>query len=503
MRILHTGDVVRLRADSLVEMLGRKDRQVKLRGYRVNLDEVEAVLRELPKIADAAVIARRAREEVSALVAFVVPSASALGEVVRDLKNEIDTHLPSYMQPVHIRVLQEISKLSGFKPDFQKLSAIDAQKLAEESDRQSVIANRCGAIDPRSIRHVVESAWTTVLNRRSFESDTPWDEAGGDSLATLSLWLVVEQALGHVPLDIFRQQLKPSEFVQALARHLQHGATGPEARSQAATPTVFFMPPYEGDISLLVRFRAALGDRLLFSAVHYPGWKDALNSSGRFEAIVDAAVSQIVPRINNNRCALAGYSFGGIVAWETARRLQEHGYDVAFLGLIDTALDGLPHQQMGMSGMATRLLKRMRSTPNVEALTDSILKNLLRRSSVPTLKIMNRTIELTSPRLALSFQRHLTGQLRLLALDQWTVAPVDVSATLFRSDDGWEDAPDFGWRRICDDLTIVRIGGSHESILRPPYLQVLCDRFVESVRSALSPDSAAMARDGAVAPLNI
>ncbi len=500
MRILHTGDVVRVRSDSLVEMLGRKDRQVKLRGYRVNLDEVESVLCGLSKIAEVAVIARRPREEVSALVAFVVPSASGSGPIVRDLKKEIDAHLPSYMQPVHIRMLQEIPKLSGFKPDFQKLAGIDRQKLDEESDRQSEMAARTEAVDARSVRRIVESAWTTVLNRRSFDADTPWDEAGGDSLVTLSLWFVVEQALGPVPLDIFRQQMKPSELMQALVLHLQRGADAPEAASQAAAPLVFFMPPYEGDIPLLVRFRAALGDRVRFSAIHYPGWKEAMKSNARFDGIIEAALGQILARIDGRRCALVGYSFGGIVAWETARRLKERGYEVAFLGLIDTALDGLP--QPGMGGRAGRFFQRMRSAPRIE-FTDSVVKNLLRRSNVATLKVMSRAIELIAPSLSLGFQRHMTGQLRLRALDQWTVAPLDISATLFRSDDGWKHAPDFGWRRVCGDLTIVPIGGSHESILQPPYLQFLCDRFAESVRCALAPNSTGVDRDGAVTPVNV
>jgi thioesterase domain-containing protein len=182
--------------------------------------------------------------------------------------------------------------------------------------------------------------------------------------------------------------------------------------------------------------------------------------------------------------------------------LKERGYDVAFLGLIDTALDGLLHPQTGMSDKASRLLKQMRSAPGVEALADSVVKNLLRRAKLPILKIMNRSIELTSPRLVLRFQRHLTGQLRLRALDEWTVVPLNISATLFRSDDRREHTPDFGWRRVCDELAIVPIGGSHESILQPPYLQLLCDRFAESVEHALLPNGTAI-RDGAAASVSV
>jgi len=502
-RILHTGDVVRVRPDSLVEMLGRKDRQVKLRGYRLNLDEVEAVFRDLPKIVDVAVIPRRAREEVSALVAFVVPSTPGAGEMERELREKIDTYLPSYMRPIHIRVLQEIPKLSGFKPDFQKLSAIDRQELANEGNRPAGMTGCSSIIDPRrSIQRVVESAWTAALNRPSFESDTAWAEAGGDSLATLNLWFAIEQSLGPLPMDVFRPNMRPSALMQALAEHLERGATAGEARLHGEVPLVFFLPPYDGDIPLLVRFRAALEGRVRFSVVHYPGWKEMMKSKARFEDIVDATLNQIVPRIAGRRCALAGYSFGGIVAWETARRLTERGYEVAFLGLIDTALDGLLHPRTGMSDRASRVLKQMRSIPGVMVMRNALVKNFLRRSQLPTLKFMNKAIELTSPSLALTFQRHLTGQLRLRALDRWSVSSTGVPATLFRSDEGVEVAPDFGWQRVCHDLTIVPIGGSHESMLQPPYLQSLCDHFAGSVRHALSTSSTVADRKDATASLD-
>ncbi|MBX9842089.1 MAG: AMP-binding protein [Xanthobacteraceae bacterium] len=500
MRILHTGDVVRVRSDALVEMLGRKDRQVKLRGYRVNLNEVEAVLRDSPRIADAAVIARKAGEDVSALVAFVVPSAPADKADAPELKEEIEKHLPSYMRPIQFRVLHEIPKLAGMKPDLQKLSDIDRQELADERRRTSaapaVVATNVES--HRAVRDVVERAWRIALDRSSIEPEQPWDDAGGDSLATLNLWFGIEQALGPLPLDMFRPQMSPSALVQAIAGRLQRSAVVRDVES-SPTPLVFFMPPYDGDLPLLVRFRAALEDRIRFSVVHYPGWKEMMKSEGRFEPIVDAVLRQILPQIDGRACALAGYSFGGIVAAEIARRLMHRGHDVAFVGLIDTALDGLLHPRIAMSARAGRFMRQARSSPGMEALIDPITKALLRRSKLPTLNVMEKTIALMSTKLALTFQRHLTGQMRLQAIHKWKVAPLDVSATLFRSDDHREWSPDFGWRRVCDALTIVPIGGTHESILQPPHLNMLCDRFAESVERALPHEGQSLARNGAAA----
>ncbi len=484
-RILQTGDMVRIRPDSLVDMLGRKDLQIKMRGYRVNPAELEAVVRGSPSVADAAVIARRAGEQVTALVAFVVPARSGGSDITDALKRAIDKQLPSYMRPIHIRMLHEIPKLSGFKVDLQKLVAIDQQEVAKAADQEcpSESEKSDDGGEPLShVRKTVAAAWATVLNRSSLEADIAWDDAGGDSLAALLLWFMVEEALGPIPLETFRPQMTPRALMQAISRQVTARASVLEA-DQPKTPLVFLMPPYDGDFPSLMRFRVALKGRVRFCVIRYPGWTDTIKAPASFALIVDAALAQILPRLEGP-CALAGYSFGGAVAWETARRLRELGHEIEFIGMIDTARGReLLHPQITLRARAQRFLGAARLSP--KAARHNLFQMAARglsRQRCSLLNVLGKSLAPMSTRLALAFQWHLTAQLRLRALDQWSPAPAGLPVTLFRSDEHREATPDFGWAGMCGRLTIVPIGGTHASILEPPHLKLLCDRFAEAVK---------------------
>jgi acyl-coenzyme A synthetase/AMP-(fatty) acid ligase len=125
LRILPTGDLVLLRQDGLLQVIGRRDRQVKIRGQRVEPAEVEDALRRVPGVADAAVAARRDREETT-LLAFIVaddPGDSALLSRARSAARRV---LPNYMLPARVVLVERLPLLPGGKVDDQALLAIEA-----------------------------------------------------------------------------------------------------------------------------------------------------------------------------------------------------------------------------------------------------------------------------------------------------------------------------------------------------------------------------------------
>ena len=128
--VYFTGDVARRFPDGLVSMLGRKDRQVKILGNRVELAEVEAALRQAPEVLDAAVIARRIEGE-SRLFAFFVPRGAGSQEIAAAIRRRLKERLPAYMQPTQLHQLEEIPMLPGRKVD-------EAALLAHAVERASV-----------------------------------------------------------------------------------------------------------------------------------------------------------------------------------------------------------------------------------------------------------------------------------------------------------------------------------------------------------------------------
>ena len=84
---------------------------------------------------------------------------------------------------------------------------------------------------------------------------------------------------------------------------------------------------------ILAQFRATFAGKVRFIVIRYPQWDEMIDEGGGFETLVDAALQQIRALSDGGRYLLAGYSFGGIVAYEVSRRLTELGERIGFLGL--------------------------------------------------------------------------------------------------------------------------------------------------------------------------
>lgn len=173
-RTYRTGDLARYRADGLLEFLGRADRQVKVRGYRVELGEIETVLADLPTVAQAAVVARRTADEVE-LVGYVVP----VGEVaVAELRAALAERLPHFMVPRAIVTLAELPLTVTGKLDERALPEPDAP-----------------ATDPAptatGVAGVITRAWCETLGRAGVGEHDNFFDLGGHSL----LMALVQQRL--------------------------------------------------------------------------------------------------------------------------------------------------------------------------------------------------------------------------------------------------------------------------------------------------------------------
>jgi amino acid adenylation domain-containing protein len=129
-RLYRTGDLARFLPTGAVQFLGRNDNQIKLRGYRIELDEIEAVLRRNPNVRQACVIAERASGAVTRLVAYCVPARDgSLSE--NDLREFLRSNLPDYMVPAAIVTLESLALTPNGKVDRAKLPSPPSADLME------------------------------------------------------------------------------------------------------------------------------------------------------------------------------------------------------------------------------------------------------------------------------------------------------------------------------------------------------------------------------------
>jgi acyl-coenzyme A synthetase/AMP-(fatty) acid ligase/thioesterase domain-containing protein len=478
-RILHTGDRVRLRRDGLAEMTGRSDRQIKVHGSRVDLAEVEATLRGLQSVADAAVIARRQGEDVVALVACVVPRGVPPASFVDDLKVLLAERLPRRMCPSQFRILDELPRLRGFKTDIRALERLDQGELAGLKtapgavDDAAPLSNRPG--DSR-VHDAVAVAWATVLGERSFRANQAWDEAGGDSLNALHLWCLIEEALGaRFAIDSLELNATPAMFIAEVEKQLN---SAPASGSLA--PLVFFLPSADGDTPIQARFRAALHNQVRFEVVQYPSWREMIDRGADFSVLVASAVDQILATSNDD-IRLVGYSFGGFVAAAVAGRLMDLNRRVSFIGLIDTPpkLDGQPLESR--LARAGNLIRKIFLEPR--SLEVTVIKLLISKSAFRLLRAIGDLATYLPAAAAFKFHYHLNYELRSLAMYRWRLKPVAAEMHLFQTDEFAAAAVE-SWTALADRLEVGSVGGSHLSVLRSPAREILCRQLLKAISSA-------------------
>ena len=204
MRVLHTGDLVHMDADGLCTVTGRKDRQVKINGVRVEPSEVEAALRGLPDVADAAVIARRSGKATT-LAAFVVPRATRPGlreAEIRDSAARRTAAGDAAGADAHHRPMP---RLPSAKLDVRALQALDRDRPPPQPAMHRPMPHALAG----PIMQAVQQSWRAVLGRRALDGDPSFEAAGGDSLRLLQFVLWLETLLDRrLPLDLFTGDMR-------------------------------------------------------------------------------------------------------------------------------------------------------------------------------------------------------------------------------------------------------------------------------------------------------
>lgn len=204
--VYRTGDFGRVLEDGNYEYLGRRDQQVKIRGVRVELSEVESVLRLHPAVRDVALTERQDGGGYNYLCAYVVLSGAA---DAAELREHVARHLPEYMTPSAFVVMDEFPRTLTGKIDRRALPAPGQGAAGREG---SYVAPRTPA------EETLAEIWTRLLNVPQVGVNDNFFQLGGHSLLATQLLSRVRDAFGvEVPL----RALFESPTVAGLAQHIE------------------------------------------------------------------------------------------------------------------------------------------------------------------------------------------------------------------------------------------------------------------------------------------
>jgi amino acid adenylation domain-containing protein len=202
-----TGDLGHRRPDGLIEFIGRKDHQIKLHGYRIDIGEIEDALKGCAGVQDAVVVVRRNDAGLPrSLAGYVEPSTGGQGLLRRDLVSMLIKRLPRYMIPATLNVVDQLPRLPTLKIDRVRVAQMDATRVVQ----------MVNPIDDPLIAQLVK-IFDSVLGNVGATAEDNVSSLGGDSLQAVKVALELERHFDVVvPADVFES----IQTIQELARWL-------------------------------------------------------------------------------------------------------------------------------------------------------------------------------------------------------------------------------------------------------------------------------------------
>lgn len=335
-RMYRTGDVARWLTNGAVEYLGRSDDQLKIRGQRIELGEIDRVMSSLPDVGQAvshACVFNQAAAtggDARQLVGYLV-SDSGLPLDTAALKARLAEQLPPHMVPVVLMQLAELPLSANGKLDRK---ALPLPTLGGE---------RSGRPPEPGMETLVAAAFSQLLGCEVNDIDADFFALGGHSLLAMRLAAQLSRQLAR---QVTPGQVMVASTVGKLSALLAADLSDEQAQRlgldtllplrESDGPTLFCFHPASGfawQFSVLARY---LSPRWSITGIQSPRPQGPMASAASLDEVCEHHLQTLLAQQPHGPYYLFGYSLGGTLAQGIAARLRQRGEAVAFLGLLDT-----------------------------------------------------------------------------------------------------------------------------------------------------------------------
>lgn len=455
-----TGDVGRFLSDGTLEHLGRSDDQLKLHGFRVEIGEIEHVLREHPHVSEAAVCARDDQAGVTRLVAYVV--AGKKKPISYELRHFLKRRLPESMLPARYVELESLPRTANGKVDRRALPPPPPDRPQLEGD----------FVAPRdALEEKLAEIWERLLGVHPVGATDDFFELGGYSLLAALLFSEIERQFGRrlalsellaAPTIARQAELLRDETVRPWSPlvTIQIGASG--------RPPFFCVHGLFGNVLCFTELARWIGEDQPFFALQSQALDETQPPLDRVEALAEHYLSELRKVQTRGPYFLGGYSFGGMVAFEMARQLVAAGELVALLALIDASS---PDAHRAVVPFYYTVY--VRSGRRAFALDRLVSDGRLKRNPNPW-----KLRELSDDAL-LRYRR--VEQATTAATRAYRPGPYGGRVDLIRAsaqDSRLAYEPHVGWGRCAEGgLRIHDVPGDHVTLLSQPWVMPLAERL--------------------------
>jgi amino acid adenylation domain-containing protein len=473
-RLYRTGDLARWQAGGEIEFLGRRDSQVKVRGFRVELGEVEATLAACQGVRAAAVGVREDLPGGKGLVAYVVADLTPA-----QVREALLRRLPEPMVPTHFVFLDALPLSPNGKLDRRELS----RRQLESGEAETY------ASPQTPTEELLAGLWAEILGWQRVGIHDNFFELGGHSLLAIRLMARIEATQGRkIPLSA----LFKGPTVAELARHLEAESSSAAwsplvaLQPEGTRPPFFCVHPVGGDVTNYYRHLVhRLGTDQPFYGLQAMGLEAQAGlpcpSIEEMAASYVKAIRQLHPR---GPYRLGGASFGGLVAFEMARQLLEEGSEVALLALLDPTAPTRSGAKLRAFPSEAELVFLMANSiaaqeGKVLDMKQEDLEGMEREELLGRVLEAFARMDLVGPELDVPWlSRYLSGfHSRLNAARNYRPEPCRGKVVLLRT--VGQDPEAASWKGLASEgIEILETSGSHETMLLEPHVGTLAEILI-------------------------
>ncbi|MEW6732656.1 MAG: amino acid adenylation domain-containing protein, partial [Acidobacteriota bacterium] len=481
-RLYRTGDLVRYLVDGSIEFVGRIDRQIKIRGFRIELEEIEAVLVQHSDVDQAIVMVRENGNDSKSLIAYLGSQSQPL-PTNHQLRDFLQNRLPEYMIPMNFVVLAALPLTSNGKIDHRALSEIEIFRSDSTTTLQA----------PRDLLELrLVELWEETFNISPIGIKDDFFELGGHSLLATRMMAQIKNRFGQ---DLSVSLLFQGATIEHLANFLRRQANFTISSTLVAIhpggtkPPLFCVHEIGGGVLDFIQLARNLGPQQPVYGLQ----SIDLEKDTTIEEMAANYIAALQKVQSQGPYFLAGWSFGGLIAFEMAQQLHKQHQQVALLALLDAVAPvgnyRLVYHYFSHSDETTLLINYISHLTEENLSLDELptipldeqVSYILAQAKLKQLVPVDTTLAEIRARLH-------SYNIRLRAAQNYLPAVYSGPITLFRASEIEPSAEQLynsdvdatlGWRELSTvPVTIEVVPGSHYTMVREPYVQVLAKRLM-------------------------
>jgi amino acid adenylation domain-containing protein len=472
--LYRTGDLAILMPSGKVKCLGRIDQQVKIRGQRIELGEIEDALNVLNGVKSSIVLLNDDRLVANLITSDIDDQDNNQMKNWKDILNE---YLPKHMIPEQFNLLKEFPQTLNGKIDRKALS-----KFLPNTD-----ANKVGFTGPSGpSEKIIAAIWQDCLGLEKIDVNSDFFEIGGHSLVGVRIMVKIEKETGNrLPLAGLLKHPTIKKFAAYMDRESFTWDSLVPLKTQGTKPPLYIIHGANHQVLIFDALAKYLDKDQPVYGLQSRGLDGYTEPHDSIDDMAADYIEEIVASNPDGPYALAGFSYGGIVAYEMARQLKAQGKEVTILAQFDTYIYPAYYFKSALKKKILSITYLLGKMVYLLFNMFSSKKNFIRRTDLLKLKLKGWYLRFKHGK-EKQYEEQFNVSSKMyenhnIATSRYTITPQDIVVDLFRADEEVNFVHDhkfLGWSKMAGKgIRKHMVHGNHVDMFEKPHVKNFADKL--------------------------